>query len=535
MRSEKAKRFSLRLLVDLPQSLSPRTTVIVLIAATAALRVWITWAVGLSNGESYYYSCAMAPALSYFDQPPMANWLVFLSVKALGANALAVRLPFIMLFAATTWLMFVIARRLFGPAAGLLAAMLLNLSAFFTLAVGCTLQPDGPLMFFYLACVYCLVRVLFNDCDDRDKKPRAWLWWCGVGVTLGLAMLSKYHAAFLVFGVGMFVITSGRHRRWLLHGGPYVAMAIAAAVFLPVLIWNARHEWISFLWQGGRGFESEGLRLDWLALNILGQMLYLLPWIWIPLLVQLVADFRRGPREPGRWLVAWLAVGPIVLFTAVSAYAPIGLHFHWQMPGYLLLFVTLGESARRLLARRSRAAKAWLVGSAVFTILASTLMVTHTATGWWRTAGPDWFSKEFLGPSDPTVEHLDYQPLAGALADRGLLEREKTFAFTNRWFLSGKVDWAVRNCMPVLCFTSKDPRGFAFLHRQEDFLGRDGVLVAVHFEGKWYPPDAEGYYGEYFERITPLGEVEVRRGGHVEVVLRLYLCENLLKPYPMPF
>lgn len=514
--------------------ISPSAAVAAIILVTAAARLLVAVSIGLSNGESYYYACAMSPALSYFDQPPLANWLVYLSVHALGPSALAVRLPFIVLFAGTTWLLFVATRRLFSDAAGLLAAVLLNLSVFFTLSGGCTLQPDGPLMFFCLACVCCLERVFFGG------RPGSLAWWCAAGAMLGAAMLSKYHAAFLAFGAGMFMLTSGRYRRMLATPGPYVAAAIAAAVFSPVLIWNWQHAWISFLWQGARGAEGYGLRLDWLARMILGQMLYILPWIWIPLMVQLVADFRRGPAcpygsDPKRRLIAWLAVGPIVVFTAVSAYAPIGLHFHWQTPGYLLLFITLGESLRRWLASGSGSAKTCLAAGAVLSIAASVLIATHTATGWWRTAGPDWFSKEFLGPSDPTVEHIDYDTLADALEQRGLLERKNTFLFTNRWFLSGKVNWAVRGRMPVLCFNTKDPRGFAFINRPEDFVGCDGVLVAVRSEGKWYPPDAELYYGGYFESITPLGEVEVRRGGRVEVTLKLYLCKNLLKPYPMPF
>ncbi len=508
--------------------LSPAAAVAAMILVTAAARLAVAATVGLSNGESYYYACAMSPALSYFDQPPMANWLVCLGVEAFGPSALAVRLPFVVLFAGSTWLLFVATRRLFSDAAGLMAAVMLNVSVFFTLAGGCTLQPDGPLMFFCLACVCCLERVFCS-------RPGSTGWWCAAGLTLGAAMLSKYHAAMLAFGAGMFMLTSRTHRRMFASVGPYIAAAIAAAVFSPVLIWNSRHGWISFLWQGARGAEGSGLRLDWLARMILGQMLYILPWIWIPLMVQLVADFRRGPADAKRWLVAWLAVGPIVVFTAVSAYAPVGLHFHWQTPGYLLLFITLGESLRRWLASGSRAAVPCVAAGAALAVAASLLIATHTATGWWQAAGPDWFSKKFLGPSDPTVEHIDYDPLADALEHRGLLERKNTFLFTNRWFLSGKVDWAVRNRMPVLCFNTKDPRGFAFIHRPEDFVGRDGVLVAVCSEGKWYPPDAELYYGEYFESITPLGEVEVRRGGRVEVMLKLYLCKNLLKPYPMPF
>ncbi|MCK4602774.1 MAG: glycosyltransferase family 39 protein, partial [Phycisphaerae bacterium] len=223
---------------------SSRTCVLLLIVASAAFRLFAAWGVGLGYGESYYFSCAMHPALSYFDQPPLASWLAYLSVQIAGrVGPLVLRLPFITLFAGTTWLMFVLTRRLFGARAGLFAALLLNLSAVFTVPVACFLQPDGLLMFFYLACVYCLTRIFF---DPRSR--RAWLWWVAAGATLGLAMLSKYHAVFIIFGAAVFVITRRRQRCWLRHPGPYLAIAVAAAIFSPVLVWNSQHGWISFLW-----------------------------------------------------------------------------------------------------------------------------------------------------------------------------------------------------------------------------------------------------------------------------------------------
>ena len=45
--------------------------------------------------------------------------------------------------------------------------------------------------------------------------------------------------------------STARKRRRLLQPGPYLALAIGLSVFSPVLIWNARHGWVSFLFQGG--------------------------------------------------------------------------------------------------------------------------------------------------------------------------------------------------------------------------------------------------------------------------------------------
>ena len=58
-----------------------------------------------------------------------------------------------------------------------------------------------------------------------------------------------------------------RLRRWLLSPWLYAGGAVAALVFLPVLAWNAAHDWISFRFQFGRvtehafdDFAGQGLK-----------------------------------------------------------------------------------------------------------------------------------------------------------------------------------------------------------------------------------------------------------------------------------
>src|SRR5262249_12666482 len=171
-----------------PRRVSPEHAVLLLIAASGLARLVVGWGNGLCFGESYYFACAMHPSLSYFDHPPLSMLLGTVNVLATGeVGRLVLRGPYIALFAGTTWLPFVLGRRLFGAWAGFYAAFLLNLAPIFTLSVAVYFQPEGPLMFFSLACVWCLSHLLVGP---PPRRPLA--WWAAAGATLGLAMLSKY-------------------------------------------------------------------------------------------------------------------------------------------------------------------------------------------------------------------------------------------------------------------------------------------------------------------------------------------------------
>ena len=508
--------------------ISPEAAVLALIAVSATLRLAAgTWA-GLCYGESYYFTCAHHPSLGYFDHPPLSILMASLSMEFTGAvGRLTLRWPFIALFAGTTWLLFVLGRKLFGGWPGFHAALLMNCAPVFSLSVGIFLQPDGPLMFFWLACVWCLAHLFLS----KGGASRSLRWWAAAGAMLGLGLLSKYTAVLLVAGAGLYVLTRRDQWRWLARPGPYVALAIAALLFTPVLLWNARHHWISFAWQSTRGLdELQGIRLDWMLRNIGGQALLLLPWVWLLLVVELWRSCRRR-AEAERRFIACLAVVPIVLFTAVSAYAATGQrHFHWGMPGYLLLFLPLGETVHSGLVQ-GRAVYRWGLGAtAVLSLLFMTVITGHVATGWLKD-GPAWLASALAGDKDGTLECVDLTSLESAFAERGLLNRPDLFVFTEWWFRSGKVDYALRGRLPVFAFSATDPRSFAFFDRTDRWLGKDGILVT----NRPSLTDVRARYGDYFARIEPIGTVPVGRAGRHEVTLYLYRCQALTRPYPTPY
>jgi len=63
-------------------------------------------------------------------------------------------------------------------------------------------------------------------------------------------MLSKYTVVLLGLGTLTFLLLDARSRRWFLRPEPYLAAVIALVLFTPVLVWNMRQDWISFMFQG---------------------------------------------------------------------------------------------------------------------------------------------------------------------------------------------------------------------------------------------------------------------------------------------
>jgi Dolichyl-phosphate-mannose-protein mannosyltransferase len=69
----------------------PPLALLIAIAAMATLRGLVAAATNLSDDEAYYRLRALAPALSYFDHPPMVAWMIAAGRGLLGDNPLGIR------------------------------------------------------------------------------------------------------------------------------------------------------------------------------------------------------------------------------------------------------------------------------------------------------------------------------------------------------------------------------------------------------------------------------------------------------------
>jgi hypothetical protein len=506
---------------------------LILIVITFFIRIWIAAYTGLGIGESYYFRGALNLNLSYFDQPPLFFWLSGISVKLLGLTNLGLRFPAVLLFAGTSWMLFLITRKFFNSRAGFWAVTIMNLSAVFTVAIACWFQPDAPLMFFWLASAYVMIQIMFDTHHGRPganyQTPQVYLLWLLVGILMGLATLSKYHVIFLFAGIFLFVGTNKSQRHWLMHPGPYLAIIIAFIIALPVLLWNAHNNWVSFVFQGSRAGTGKKLQLhpEWFLRSIGGQALWLLPWVWWPLIVELVKSWRLR-RQQVYSFNFWIAILPLVFFTVVTLWSNLQYHFHWQAPGYMMLFIPLGYAIDQKLngpERTGRGTRRWLRFSVCFTVITIGVLSLHMVTGFWQWYGPKWIVKTAHGDNvDPTIQGIDYIDIKGRFEKEGWFNNPKVFTGASRWWLTGKVDWAMKGQKQIICF-SDDPRNLAFLVDPNKLLGNDAVII-----GQEHQESINADVKPFFDEVKQLPDIAIMRSGRDELHLQVYYCKNFHLP-----
>jgi len=476
---------------------------------------------GLGVDESYMVASGRALSLGYFDHPPASWWLAWAAAHLAGADPpIVVRLPFIALFALSTWLMFRLGAAVADERAGLWAAVLLNLSPVFGVTTGTWVLPDGPLDCALLGAALCLVHAL------PARGRLAWQWWIGAGLCAGLALFSKYSAGLTILGAIAYLLTCRSHRAWLSRPHPYVAGVLALAVFSPVVAWNATHHWASFAFQGDRAEAGARFHPFGPIVVLAGEALFVLPWIWAPMMALWIAALRRGPMGGPMagptawrsWLLACLAAPPIVVFALVAAWSSQRVLYHWAAPGYLMLFPLLGAAVATRLS--SPAVRRTVRDTAIFVVLAVAVVATQVRFDWLHPVIAR------VARQDPDIEAIDWTSLRTDLAARGLLAPGTVVGVPN-WRDAGKIGYALGPEATVVCL-NRDDRQFGINDPPQRFIGRDMLLlVPAHVER------ARRTLGALFDRLTPLPPAPIRHAGRVLADVAVLQAHDL-RTWPPP-
>ncbi len=291
---------------------------------TFALKLVYIGQTALLPEEAYYWNYAQHPALGYLDHPPMVAWLITASTAVFGDNAFGVRF-----FAPFLWLViagfgFALARNLFGRPTAFVTVLLIAILPYF-FGISFFMLPDTPLAAAWAAALYFFERAMLGE--------RRAAWW-GVGASIGLGLLSKYTIALLGPAALLFAVIDPKARRWFRRPEPYFAMALAAVLFTPVIVWGAQHQWASFVFQGSRRIASKA-HFGWPAL-VADVLVLLTPTGVLAAILILIrrptgdqADMRR------KRFMTILAVVPIGVFVVFSVrHTPM---LNWTGPAWLAL------------------------------------------------------------------------------------------------------------------------------------------------------------------------------------------------------
>jgi 4-amino-4-deoxy-L-arabinose transferase-like glycosyltransferase len=335
----------------------PPWILIGIVGALAVIRVVAAGAVHLTEDEAYYRLWAQAPALGYYDHPPMIAWWIWLGVGLAGDTPLGVRLLPILASAVMSFLVYDLARLAGGgPATAERAGVWCN-ATLLAAAGGFLAVPDAPAALFWVVSLWAALRAL-----RASPGSGAVAWWLATGVAAGLATLSKYSALFLGPGMLVWLMSARAGQASLRTAGPWLALAAAAGLFTLNLGWNAEHGWLTFARQFGRiaphrlapRYLLEFLATEVVLLNPILAAFLLRPWR------------DRGARGPLRrtWPFVATSIPFIGYLLAHSLHDRI--QAHWPAPVYPALALCAAFAAEHVSGawRVARTAVPWFAAVA---------------------------------------------------------------------------------------------------------------------------------------------------------------------------
>jgi len=325
--------------------LSAHAQLALIAVAATAVRLVLAGTIGLTEDEAYYRLWSQHLQGGYFDHPPMIAWWIRAGMMLAGDTPLGVRLAPTLATGLATWLLGDTALRL-GLAGRVATRGALWWNATFTIGLGGLLAtPDTPACFFWTLCVWSLA---------RGGKPIRPLWWIAAGVAAGLCCLAKYSGLFLAPGVLLWLLLTPGGLNELKRPWPWLAGLAAALVFLPNVLWNAAHDWMTFDKQFGRA-AVEHLRPERLSEFLLTQFVLLNPLI-AALAARGVARASGGRRDPARvGLLLPLAVAAPFLLYLMAHSLHDRVQGHWPVPtfGALALAAAYAAETSRPWIRRA--------------------------------------------------------------------------------------------------------------------------------------------------------------------------------------
>jgi 4-amino-4-deoxy-L-arabinose transferase-like glycosyltransferase len=244
---------------------------ILTLAALVALRLVAAAFTPMTFDEAYYWMWSKHLAGGYYDHPPMVAFVIRAGTLIAGDTEFGVRLVSILLALPMSFAIWRSAEILFGGLrVAASATILLNITLM--AAVGTLIvTPDAPLLVASSFVLFFLAKVL---------QTGRGAWWLAVGAAAGCALLSKYTAMFFGVSILVWLAAVPKLRHWLLSPWLYLGGLVALALFAPVILWNADHQWVSFIKQLGRA-RIEEFRPAFTAELVPTQVAFATPLVFI--------------------------------------------------------------------------------------------------------------------------------------------------------------------------------------------------------------------------------------------------------------
>ncbi len=342
----------------------------ILIVFNLIVRLLISITTNLGNDEAYYFTYGLTPDISYYDHPPMIGFLILLTTFGLEfTGEFFMRLGPLVFGTLNIIIIYKIGKEILNEKAGFISALMASSSLYSTIIAGTFIMPDTPLSFFWLLSLYMAV------CVVRYNRNKDLILF---GLFSGLAMISKYQASLLWFGLFLYFLFY--KREYFKRTSLYISLILTAVIFSPVIIWNIENGFYSFSFHSSRIGESS-INMLWVIREIAGQFGYNNPINFVIIVVAMFPIFKKRLIKNNEELkVIFLTSFPLIILSIILSFTSQTLP-HWSGPAYYGLILLASYYIASEESDIQRKFKSWIAGANVLMFIIVLLGIIHINKG----------------------------------------------------------------------------------------------------------------------------------------------------------
>ena len=363
-------------------------------------------------------------AWGYVAYPPLTPLLAYASMALSGDSLGAFRAPSALAQALATLFAGLIARELGGRRLAQLVAALAVACVPFSLLAGSMLQYTSYDYLWWVVAAWLLLK-LANGGDPR--------WWLGLGLAIGLGMMTRYTMLFCAAGIAVGVLATPL-RRHLAGPWPWAGAALSLLVFAPNAWWQWLHDFVYLDFV--RHIHARDIRIGRTDGFLSGQLLVGAGPLLVPLWLAGLAWLAGSAQAARGRALAWLYATALVLFWLAGA------RDYYLAPAYPMLLAAGAVALETGIERLRGGLRAWAVAGVASLLLAAFSMGAAIALPIWPIGSAGWRASR--GVHDNFAEQVGWPELAAQVARvyhaLPAAERARTAIFANNYGEAGAIN-----------------------------------------------------------------------------------------------
>lgn len=450
---------------------------LLLLAVSIAQRLWFlidNCPFDLSGDEAHYWEWSRHLDWSYYSKGPLVAWLIALgrwlladwSVKCVGNESLAVRIPAVLLSSLTGLGIYILALRTLRSPWKALGSLALTATIPITAAGAVLMTIDAPLATAWVWTLVCIHSGL-----SRDR-----LWpWLVAGILIALGTLAKFNMVFIYAVMALLLTLEPTLRQFWTRPGPWLAALLGLLGWVPIIIWNAQHGWVSVRHVAGQAGVAGRTSFDLLGPldYAISQFTVLGPVWFICGILAVRYSWRPHPADaaptvldddgPTRASLRLLTIATVVPFLVFLVFSPITkIQPNWPAVGIvagcplLVHWLATGWTTPTLRKRRGR-----ILLAGISMGLAAAVLVNHTE---WLMPVFKWLTRDArpweltpVARYDPTARLRGWKTLGAAVDEVLQAERDAghdPFILTDDYQVASEIAFYTPGHPPVTCAQS---------------------------------------------------------------------------------